>query len=203
MNYIPNMVRSKGDPRIVRSGPSSMDRTDSLARALGWFSIALGLAELVAADRLARALGMHGREGLIRASGMREIGSGVLTLSTEKRVGLWSRVAGDGLDIAALLAALRRGTGKRDNVGLALALVVGATMLDLQAARATGARHARRRGRVGRDFRGRSGFPGGVSGARGLARRDFETPSELRAEPALARVSDRPRSEAAPKASPG
>jgi len=66
-----------------------------MARGLGWFSIALGVGELLGARSLARALGMRGSEGLIRSYGAREVLSGVLSLSIDKQAGLWSRVGGD------------------------------------------------------------------------------------------------------------
>jgi hypothetical protein len=44
---------------------------------------------------------------LVRAYGAREIGSGILSLSVDRQTGLWSRVAGDGLDVATLMSAFR------------------------------------------------------------------------------------------------
>ena len=70
------MARSEGDPRIERTGPSSLTGADRAARALGWFSIGLGMAELVAPGRLARMLGLDGKDGLIRSFGARELASG-------------------------------------------------------------------------------------------------------------------------------
>src|SRR3954454_14162447 len=99
MTYISNITRSEGDPKVLRSGPSSLGPSDQLAKALGWFSLGLGLAELVAPHAITRALGMQGKEGLIRAYGAREILAGVVSLSPDKQAGLWSRLAGDGLDI--------------------------------------------------------------------------------------------------------
>src|SRR5437763_8919891 len=122
MATMSNIARSKGDPKVLSSGPGSLDATDRLARALGWFSIGLGLAELLAPRALTRALGMEGSEALVRAYGMREIGAGIMTLSPDKGLGLQSRVAGDALDIATLLAGLRGDNPKRDNVAIALAM---------------------------------------------------------------------------------
>ena len=48
----------KGDPKVIHSGPSSLGAADRMAKALGWFSIGLGLTELIAAERIARALGI-------------------------------------------------------------------------------------------------------------------------------------------------
>src|SRR3954452_9228503 len=107
MRYISNIVRSEGDPKVLHSGPSLLSGADRLARSLGWFSIGLGLAELFAAERVTRALGMEGKETLVRAYGARELGHGIISLSPDKGVGLWSRVAGDGLDIATLMQAMR------------------------------------------------------------------------------------------------
>ncbi|WP_460449703.1 hypothetical protein [Alsobacter sp. SYSU BS001988] len=185
MFHLSNLTRSAGDPKIVKSGPSSLGVADRLARGLGWFSIALGAAELIAPRRLTRALGMEGSETLVRVYGLREIMAGMMTLSTEKNVGLASRVAGDGLDIATLFAAMRPGNPKRDNVGLALAMVVGVTILDIAAAKASAARHARAAPSSPDRYRNRSGFPKGLQQARGAAR-DFKTPRDMRAAPALA-----------------
>jgi hypothetical protein len=193
--YISNIARSKGDPKVIRSGPSSLGAADRLAKALGWFSIGLGLAELVAAERFTRALNMEGKESLVRAYGLRELCHGIVSLSPEKHLGLWSRVAGDGLDIATLLPAMRHDNPKRDNVGIALVAVLGVTVLDVIGAQAVTARHSRPQGRQ-RSYRDRTGFPQGLQSARGAAR-DFQTPPEMRAAPPLAAVSDRAPQESA------
>lgn len=156
-------------PKVLHSGPSSMSTSDSLARGLGWFSLGLGLAELLAADQIANALGMKGKESLIRAYGAREIGSGVLTLSVDREAGLASRIGGDLLDIATLLPALSDDNPKRGNVSFALAMVMGVTMLDIIATGASTARHSRGFSEP-RDYGDRSGFPQGVNAARGVGR---------------------------------
>lgn len=190
MTYtISNIARSKGDPKVLHSGPSSLGASDRMARALGWYSIGLGLTELFAAKRITRALGMEGKEALVRAYGVRELGHGIVSLSPDKHLGLWSRVAGDGLDIATLMTAMRHDNPKRDNVGIALAVVLGVTLLDIIGAQGTTARHSRPRGRP-RSYRDRTGFPQGVQAARGAAR-DFKVPPDMRAAPALAAVSNR------------
>jgi hypothetical protein len=160
-----NYVRSEGDPKIIRSGPSSLGTSDQLAKALGWFSLGLGIAEIVAPRRFTETLGMEGREGLIRAYGFREVAAGMMTLSPDKTVGLWNRVAGDGLDIVTLLGGLRRENPKRVNVACALSMVLGVTVLDYVAAKATAARHARGNG-PRRLYSDRSGFPKGLEAAR-------------------------------------
>jgi hypothetical protein len=186
---VSNIARSEGDPKVLRSGPSSLGAADRLAKALGWYSIGLGIAELVAPERFTRALGMEGKEGLVRAFGVRELGHGIVSLSPEKHLGLWSRVAGDGLDIATLMAAMRNDNPKRDNVGIALAAVLGVTLLDVIGAQGVTARHSRPRDRP-RSYRDRTGLPQGVRATRGAAR-DFQVPPDMRAAPALAAVSDR------------
>ncbi len=163
-----NIERAKGDPRVLETGPSSLRNADRLARGLGWFSLALGAVQLLAARRVTRALGMPGQEGLVRAYGVREIGSGILSLSVDKRTGLNARLIGDGIDIATLVAADHRRNRKRDNVALALVMVLGMTALDVAARLGLGATHGRWRGQR-RDYSDRSGFPQGVERARGAA----------------------------------
>ena len=165
------IAASKNDPQVVRSKSGSTGASDRLARALGWFSIGLGLIELCTPHRVTRALGMAGKESLVRAYGAREIGAGVLALSVDREAGLWSRVAGDGLDLATLALALRRDNPKRDNVELALTMVTGITLLDIIGATGVTARHARRP-ELTRSYSDRSGFPHGLEQARGAAR-DF------------------------------
>ena len=90
MMHLSNVVRPEGDPKVVRSGPSSLDMSDKLAKALGWFSLGIGIIELVAPHRVTRTLGLEGKEGVVRAYGAREIGAGLLSLSVDKQAGLWS-----------------------------------------------------------------------------------------------------------------
>ncbi|HEX6843286.1 MAG TPA: hypothetical protein VF113_17255 [Stellaceae bacterium] len=177
MGYISmaaNVVRAEDDPKVISAGPSSLSAGDRLGRGLGWFSLGLGLTQLLAPGVIAKPLGLSGNEGLLRAYGAREIGAGVLSLSTEKRVGLWSRVAGDVLDMTTLMTALRRDNPKRNNVKVALGLVAGVTALDVIAAqRAGGGPH---RGGSRRRYADRSGFPQGVQKARGAARKEERGP---------------------------
>ena len=178
MSFLTNITRSEGDPKVLRKGPSSFSNADRLARNLGWFSIGLGLAELFAAEKITRALGMRGKENLVRAYGVRELGAGFMTLSVDKELGLASRVAGDALDIATLATAMRPENPKRENVGVALAIVAGVTLLDIIAARATTVRHTRHRGQT-RSYSDRTGFPQGVEASRGSARKSLPDPHKL------------------------
>jgi hypothetical protein len=179
MSFLSNMARSEGDPKVLRSGPSSLSSSDRLARNLGWFSIGLGLAELFAAGKITSALGMQGKENLVRAYGMREITSGFVTLSVDKQAGLMSRIAGDALDIATLATAMRPDNPKRENAALALAMVAGITLLDIVATGANTIRHTRHQGQR-RSYGDRSGFPKGVEASRGAARKQL---ADLRSTP--------------------
>lgn len=82
---------------------------DSLARFLGWFSIGLGTAQLVAPRALCKAIG-GGDARVMRAMGLRELvqGSGILTRPRPTGF-MWSRVAGDALDLGLLGLVARRG----------------------------------------------------------------------------------------------
>jgi hypothetical protein len=108
---------------------------DRLADALGWFSIGLGALEFFNSRGLARWLGMDEKETLIRAYGVREIaqGVGLLTHATPRGDARWThiRVVGDIIDIASLAPGLRQDNPNRRNVQLALASVVGVTVLDV------------------------------------------------------------------------
>ena len=97
--------RQLGDGR--RQGYTKYVDEEQLARGLGWFSIGLGLAELLAPRGIARVAGLRGNTGSIRLFGLREIASGIAIFTQGRRPAgaVWSRVAGDALDLACLGAA--------------------------------------------------------------------------------------------------
>lgn len=120
-----------------------------LAKFLGWFSIGLGLAELLAPRQLSRATGTRGRPLLVRALGMREIASGVGILSRKQPSNwLWSRVAGDAMDLALLGMAAAGPRARRNRVAIAAAAVAGVTVLDLLSS-VQQTRRERKQGKVG------------------------------------------------------
>ncbi len=179
MTYTTNLTRFarwQGDPKVLSTGPSSLDGSDRLAKALGWFSIGLGLAELLLPRLLTRALGVEGQERLMRLYGARELGAGMVTLSADKSVGLKARVAGDALDLATLAPLLGR-SRKGDNVALALAAVLGVTLLDIVGA--AWVRRNQSRSGEARSYRDRSGYPAGLQDTRaGALHSAHHTPAE-------------------------
>jgi hypothetical protein len=113
--------------------------TRKIANGLGWFSIALGLTEIIAAKPIARALGMKST-GLLRVFGLREIASGIGIL-TQQRKGpwVWARVAGDALDLVTLgSAALSVGNTQRNHAAIAIAGVAPVVALDILSAKQLG-----------------------------------------------------------------
>ena len=109
--------------------------TTTAARALGWASLGIAVAELVAPGWLQRQLGVRGHRGLLRALGARELLSGVGLLAADRpgptmKTGLWSRVGGDVMDLALLGAAATR-TRRPAGLAVAAGLVLGSMALDL------------------------------------------------------------------------
>ncbi len=113
----------------------------AVAKGLGWFSIGLRLAEVLAPDQLGKALGLEKRTGLIRFYGLREIGAGVGILAQERPSAgwLWARVGGDALDLATLAAAYQVTPQKRTTIGVAIGSVLAVTVLDIICAQRLGA----------------------------------------------------------------
>ncbi len=115
------------------------DTLDTIARGLGWFSIGLGLAELVAPRTLTRALGMEKEAEIVRAYGLREIAAGVgLLTQKDPTPWLWGRVAGDVLDLATLAIGMDKRNPQRSRVGMTLGVVGAITLLDIAVAAAVG-----------------------------------------------------------------
>jgi hypothetical protein len=151
-----------------------------LARGLGWFSIGLGLAELLAPRGLAEALGMEEHSGLIRAYGARELATGIGILASEDPTPwMWGRVGGDALDLATLASGLSEENPQRGAVMLAMAAVAGVTMLDIYCAQQLTSQRSESWVPMP-DYSDRSGLPRPPSEMRGAAS-DYETPRDMRA----------------------
>ena len=125
---------SRKSTEMWRQRPLRDTEPEQLARALGWFSLGLGLAELLAPRAVSRLYGGSGRHTtLIRLAGMREIAAGMTIFGGGRRPvsGLWARVAGDMLDLATLGAAATSRRTNRKALAFATANVLGVTALDL------------------------------------------------------------------------
>src|SRR4051812_22607983 len=76
---------------------------EQIANGLGWFSLGLGLAELLAPRLMSRVIGAReDHPTLMRIFGLREIAAGAVIFSGMRAAGCWSRVAGDAIDLACL-----------------------------------------------------------------------------------------------------
>jgi uncharacterized membrane protein len=122
-----------------QSGLSNGNKTNgngSLRRSasLGWFSLGLGMAELVAPRSLGRLIGAGDDAQTcttLRALGLREVASGIGILTRpEPAPWLWARVAGDLMDLAFLGSSVgkRRSSSKR--LLAASAAIVGVGVVD-------------------------------------------------------------------------
>jgi hypothetical protein len=171
---------------------AALDRpsTSALALGLGWFSLGLGTAELLAPKAVSKFLGMNDGTYLIQSYGLREIAAGVGILTSENpQPWLISRIGGDVIDIATLVANFGKDNAKNANVAVALGAVLGATAADIVCAQSMqkhNQRLAKRQKEAARDYSRRSGFSKPAHEMRGAAighvhiPEDFRTPEALR-----------------------
>jgi uncharacterized membrane protein len=112
---------------------------ESLADFLGVFSIGLGLAQVLAPETMSKICGLEDAEGnssVMRALGAREISHGIAILSKQQpEKAVWSRVAGDALDLALLGKAMANPDNHRGRTLFATANVLAVTALDVMCAR--------------------------------------------------------------------
>ena len=115
------------------------DKTETLSKALGWFSIGLGVTELVAPRVIGRVIGASDdrrTQMMTRAYGLREIAAGVGILRQPRRARwMWSRVAGDAIDLATLGRVMTLNRSSRARTAAATAAVLGVTALDVLCSR--------------------------------------------------------------------
>ncbi len=149
-----------------------------LARNLGYFSIGLGVLELLAPHRLSRFLGLRGGESLIAFFGVREVATGMAILSSREPVPfVWGRVAGDAADLTALLFGFMV-SRRKPLAGLALGSVAMITVIDIICAQTLSVDTMRKHGRIP-DYSDRTGLPKGPAQTRGAAK-DFKAPSDMK-----------------------
>lgn len=124
------MVRHKWDNETYKLNKAMNE--EQVARGLGWFSIGLGLVEMLAPRPLATVLGTP-NTGLIRVFGLRNFvaGVGVLALNKPTAPWLWARAGGDTLDIAALIMTYQNNPETQKVVGFSVANVLAITALDV------------------------------------------------------------------------
>lgn len=105
-----------------------------VARSLGWFSVGLGLMEIFAPRTVARWTGVR-HPALLQSYGVRELVSGIGILSSDRPAGwMWSRVAGDAIDLATLgetLAEAEPGSERYQRALAATAAVAGVMTVDV------------------------------------------------------------------------
>lgn len=114
---------------------------DRLAKALGWFSIGLGVPQLIAPGYFNKLIGVNDsrrNRWITRAVGMRELGGAAGILDRPRPSGfLFARVVGDAMDLLMLQAAMRRKGSPRGRVMGAAAAVAGLTVIDVIASAKT------------------------------------------------------------------
>jgi uncharacterized membrane protein len=126
---------SRGANYGVERGRPGLPSTNAkrLAKGLGWFSVGLGLAELLAPRAIASISGVSKtRTGLIRLYGLRELASGIAIFSQQKPTeAVWSRVAGDAIDLVSLGVACTSPDANRGRITFATINVAAVTALDV------------------------------------------------------------------------
>lgn len=112
------------------------EEPEHLARKLGWLSIAVGLAQVLAPRAVARLTGAPVPPALMMLCGVREIACGVGIVTRPKALP-WvnARIAGDAMDLAGLAAAFAFPGVDRARLAAASAAVAGITALDVYCAR--------------------------------------------------------------------
>lgn len=116
---------------------NSADTTTALVKGLGAASLGLGLTELLAPRKVAALTGVDDTSRsrpVLRALGLRECGHAAALLFGPNKL-VWTRVAGDALDLGLLLAGLANGRrGNRGRGAVSAVALVGIAGADLYAA---------------------------------------------------------------------
>jgi uncharacterized membrane protein len=138
-------IRTVPDDRLVPV-PMPEPRTgrSKLETGLGWYSLGLGLIQMLAPDAHNRLIGINrpGRKSsrrhraTTRAIALQEISAGAGILTSRRPAGwLWARLGGDAVHLGLLVRAIRgRRDAARRRTVLAAGCVVGTGVIDTLAA---------------------------------------------------------------------
>lgn len=106
-----------------------------LTQFLGWFSLGLGITEVIAPDSILNLVGVRAEEDgrlMTRMCGVREIMAGVGILSQqESPFWIWVRVAGDVMDASSLGLAMTKKHTDMTRLNLSMSAVAGIMALDI------------------------------------------------------------------------
>ena len=135
-------IRPKAEVTVPYQQLADEDRGtggEKLANFLGMFSIGLGLAQVTLPGVISRLCGVDPKDDrtrtVMRLMGVREISHGIAILSNQQpEKAVWSRVAGDALDLALLGKALVNPENERGATLFATANVLAVTALDVMCA---------------------------------------------------------------------
>ncbi len=120
-----------------RAATGDNEGAEQLGRVLGFFSLGLGLSQILAPRSVARAIGLEDNDRnhrLMTAFGIRELATGVGLLRRPGSAAMaWGRVAGDAMDLVVLGRALASNRNDHNRVAAAAAAVLGVTVLDIVA----------------------------------------------------------------------
>lgn len=107
-----------------------------LNQSLGWLSVGLGVAEVLAPRTVGRMIGVGEHSAMLRLCGVREIASGLGLLSGRAPAAFTaSRVVGDAMDLALLGASLRSPDCNPNRVAVAATVVASVAAVDLYASK--------------------------------------------------------------------
>jgi uncharacterized membrane protein len=123
---------SRNKKRSVYRDP----HVDEISRGLGWLSVGLGLAQILAPRAVCRIAGVPPVPTFTRLCGLRELACGIGIL-TQRDPSPWlkARIAGDAMDLACLAAAAPLSASRGGRISLAAAAVGGAAALDVYCSR--------------------------------------------------------------------
>jgi uncharacterized membrane protein len=125
--------------RRSAANPAHARTLERRAVGLGWFSIGLGLADLLAPRQVARLIGADEEDATTRAVlmgvGVRELACGLGLLSkSQPALWSWARLAGDAMDLALLGYVWSTNPVSREQMLGAGGTVLGAAWADAQTA---------------------------------------------------------------------
>lgn len=127
-------------PGMPRSAENISMTDRRIARGLGWFSLGLGIPQVLMPGRVAKLAGLQNtllKRQVMRLMGLREITAGVGIFASQPKPAewLWARTAGDALDLALLQSAFRNPANRKGRLLFATANVLGVTAADVVQAR--------------------------------------------------------------------
>src|SRR5690349_13122050 len=123
----------------ITNGRKNSSAMRKIAAGLGWFSVGMGVAEIVAPGAVSKLIGVKRKSSDTRWRGVRKLAAGIgLMQAPQSGMGLLTRAGANVLELSRMRSRSRRRGSNSGRAAIGLAALAGVAAICVKQARAAG-----------------------------------------------------------------